>query len=137
MSDKNLGCKLCGQVVKVPENVMIVTCNTCVNEMVDWPVEVRVAKSKGYPRGWKFMKRFVHQDGTVYDRGVIQPSLQGKLPPTEIKPKDSKTKAEKKRDQMQLLSELGILKAKLKKETRKTVQAQLVRQINKIQRKIK
>lgn len=138
MSNKNIiGCKLCGQVVEASKGVEVVTCNTCIQEASEWPAEVRINRSQGYPRGWKFMKQFVHQDGTVYYRGTPQPSLKGKLPPTEIKLKQKKTKAEKERERMQLFSEIGLLKSQLKKETRKTAQTKLVRQISKLQRQIK
>ena len=60
--------------------------------------EPRVVKKKpGYPKGWRFMKEFVHVDGTVYHRGVEQPNLKGKKKPTEIVVKPKLTKKQKAR----------------------------------------
>jgi hypothetical protein len=36
------------------------------------------------PRGWRWMKEFVEGDGTVYHKGVVQPSLKGKRPITDV-----------------------------------------------------
>lgn len=104
--------------------------------MVEAPLNTYKKKTTGYARGWRFMKQFVHADGTVYFRGVEQPNLKGTLDPTVIQPKQKKSKAEKKKEREEALIELGRLKNQLKKETAKTKQRKLHTQIKKIQKKL-
>lgn len=76
----------CGQYLKVADNVVKVICWKCTSKGI--PVPTNVSKSNsasGFPRGWKFMKEFVHQNGTVYHKGVEQQSLRGTLEPTPFK----------------------------------------------------
>ena len=71
----------------------------------------------GFHRGWKFMKVFVHENGTVYHKGVEQPDLKGTLPATPKKEtiKDTRTKAQKARDRQSLLVKIAKLKKDIKK----------------------
>lgn len=134
---KTLGCKVCQQIVEgVSDNAGAVTCWECVAAMVDEPQAYK-KKTTGYARGWRFMKQFVHVDGTVYQRGVEQPKLKGTLEPTPIKPPvDKKTKADRAREREADLITLGKLKAQLKKETGKMKQKKLRSQIKKLQKKL-
>lgn len=134
---KVLGCKLCGQVVEnVGNKAAIVTCWECVAGLVDQPDPYK-KKTTGFARGWRFMKEFVHSDGSVFHRGIEQPKLKGKLPPTEIKPPpDKKAKAEKAREHQADLVTLSKLKTQLKKETGKMKQKKLLSQIKKLQKKL-
>jgi hypothetical protein len=76
----------CGQYLKVADNVVKVICWRCTAKGL--PTPTMVGKSNvatGFPRGWKFMKEFVHQNGSVYHKGEEQPSLRGTLEPTPFK----------------------------------------------------
>jgi len=134
---KILGCKLCGQIVHdVSDNAGAVTCWECVAGMVDEPQAYK-KKTTGYARGWRFMKQFVHADGTVYHRGVEQPKLKGTLEATPPKvPVDKKSKVDRAREREADLVNLGKLKAQLKKETGKMKQKKLNSQIKKLQKKL-
>ena len=100
---------------------------------------VTVAKSDK-PKGWKFMKEYVHTDGTVYHKGVEQPSLKGTLPVTVIdaKPEKKKLTKQEKEDARQALGkEIEALKAKLFHETRKGKKSELTRALSKANRQLK
>lgn len=134
--NKTLECKLCGAVVKnVGSNAAAATCWQCVIERTELPT-AQAKKLVGYPRGWKFKAVFVHQNGTVYYRGVEQPSLKGSLPPTPIEIKQKKSKIERKREKEETLASIGTLKKQLKSETRKGQIKKLQTQIKKLQKKL-
>lgn len=82
------------------------------------------------------MKEFVHQDGTVYHRGVEQPSLKNTLEPTEIKVVSKKDRLEKKKEKEDALVQIGTLKKKLKSETKKGQIKKLQSQIKRLQKKL-
>lgn len=137
---KTLECKICGAFVhKVGDNVQAITCHDCVTDMMrqyDEPSKKKQATAQGYPKGWRFMKEFVHANGTVYFKGVEQPDLKGKYDATPIivKPKKSKAqKAQEKADNMKRYSELKKL---LKKETRKGVIKKLESELKRLQKQI-
>jgi hypothetical protein len=75
---------LCDTWTTVSEAATAVLCSSCVQKVVDPPQLKSTYKSKGFPRGWQFRKEFVHEDGTVYHKGVEQPNLKGTLAPTKI-----------------------------------------------------
>ena len=54
-------------------------------------------ETTGFPRGWKFFKQFVHEDGRVFEKGVENPSLFNTLSPTVIEKKPTLTAEEKKK----------------------------------------
>lgn len=137
---KTLECKSCGADVHKVDNAAIeVTCSDCVMEALrafETPVKKKQASSQGYPKGWRFMKEFVHADGTVYFRGVEQPNLKGTYATTVIVAKPKKTKQQKKQEKQEVLSKYSSLKRELKKETRKTVIKKIESKLKKLQKQI-
>ena len=127
-----LDCNNCGTPVKTNADTVTLICHQCVVESWDAPPKVE-RKRIGYPKGWKFMNQFVHADGTVYNKGIEQPTLKGKLKPTEIVVKIKKSAKERETEKL----EKGIAVAKLKKELKKTTkasdQAKIYSKIKKLQ----
>lgn len=105
---------ICTNLVEVAETAEQALCWACLVRKMGNPTPVKAEKKYGFPRGWQFKAEFVHKDGTVYHKGVEQPSLKGTLAPTEYttqknkKPKKSNTIDFKK---------IKDLKQKIKKET--------------------
>jgi 2',3'-cyclic-nucleotide 2'-phosphodiesterase (5'-nucleotidase family) len=99
-----------------------------------------VVEKSDKPKGWKFMKEYVSEDGTVYHKGIEQPALYGTLPSTVIEEKPAKQKVSKK-DKEEMKNALGTqiasLKAELMKETRKTKRQQLTKELNGANRQLK
>lgn len=133
---KILECSRCGMECKTSDEVTSITCWCCVNEILTETIPQQTKKKPGYPKGWRFMKEFVHADGTVYHKGVEQPDLKGKKKPTEIvlKPKLSKKQREEQR--LSLVDEYATLKKKLKTEKRKTVRKKIELRLNKLSKLI-
>lgn len=135
-----LECKLCGGFVyNVSKDAVAITCSECVMEMVkelEGPRKKKLVASQGYPKGWRFMKEFVHNDGTVYHRGVEQPELKGTLQPTTIVTKPKKTKAQKANEKAAIMKQFADLKKQLKKETRKTKIRSLESKLRKLQKQL-
>ncbi len=129
---KTLECSTCGLEMKVSNDVLSVTCCYCINEMLMMQEPPTQKKKIGYPKGWRFMAEFVHADGTVYHRGVEQPTLKGKLTPTPIIEKPKKTKKQREQEKMSLMDEYTTLKKKLKTEKRKTVRKKIELRLNKL-----
>ena len=82
------------------------------------------------------MKEFVHADGTVYYRGVEQPTLKDTKQATQIAIKPKKSKAQKKEERDALLAEYGKLKKAFQKETRKTYKKKLESKLKRLQKQI-
>lgn len=130
--ESEVPCKRCSQPVKAAAGT-IITCWQCMMELTEDSVPKSVKKSVGYPRGWKFMKEFVHANGTVYFKGVEQPKLKGTKKATPIKkPKkvtDTRSKARREEDRLANLAEISKLKKQLKTAKtatkRKKIQAQI------------
>jgi hypothetical protein len=142
---KSIECIQCGDLVKVPEYTEATKCWRCVIEdmqkdgTIDDGLPTRRSKqttAQGYPKGWRFMKEFVHADGTVYYRGVEQPSLKGTKQATPITLKPKKSKAQKKEEKDALLAEYGKLKKAFQKETRKTYKKKLETKLKRLQKQI-
>lgn len=137
---KILECKLCGGLVyNVSKDAVSITCSECVLEMVkelEGPKKKKLATAQGYPKGWRFMKEFVHSDGTVYHRGIEQPQLKGTLDPTAIVVKPKKTKAQKAQEKAAVMKQYADLKKQLKKETRKTRIKSLESKLKKLQKQL-
>jgi hypothetical protein len=137
---KILECKLCGSFVhNVSYDAVSVTCSECISDMVkeiQGPRKKKQVASQGYPKGWRFMKEFVHSDGTVYHRGVEQPELKGTLSATVIMVKPKKTKAQKATEKAQVMKQFADLKKQLKKETRKTKIKALETKLRKLQKQL-
>ncbi len=92
---KYLTCYKCGaREVKVEENVVKVVCHICCANYGD-PTSEEKHNNEGFPKGWKFFKQFVHVDGRVFEKGVENLSLKGKLEPTTITPAKKLTKKDK------------------------------------------
>lgn len=137
---RSLDCKLCGATVhNCNTDCVEVTCWDCILEVLkplEEPQKKRQSSAQGFPRGWRFMKEFVHQNGTVYYKGVEQPSLKGSLEPTKIEAKVKKSKAQKAQDKADMLKRYNELKKELKKETRKTAIKKIESQLKKLQKAI-
>lgn len=136
-------CTRCGGFTKVsgPE-ILSITCYECVNEMMrefDRPLlkKKKQVLAQGYPRGWRFMREFVHIDGTVYFKGVEQLELKGTKEVTVIVAKPKKTKAQKKQEKESALIQLAKLKNTLKKTIKKGEAKKLQTQIKKLEKQIK
>lgn len=134
---KYLDCTDCGAIVKVSNEVVGVLCHACIAESWEVPSTESNKKKAGYPRGWKFMAEFVHQDGTVYHKGIEQPALKGSLEPTTITVKQKISKTEKKKQEQSLLEEYHSLKKKLKTEVKKTTKKKIEKRLNQISKLIK
>lgn len=138
-----LECTRCGGFTKVSGiDVVSITCHECVNEMMrefDAPLlkKKKQVLAQGYPKGWRFMKEFVHADGTVFFKGIEQPDLKGTKEVTVIVVKPKKTKAQKKQEKENALVQLGKLKNTLKKTTKKGESKKLQTQIKKLEKQIK
>lgn len=137
---KILECGVCGGFTKVgSDDCVSVTCWECVLETqkeFDGPVKKKLATAQGFPKGWRFMKEFVHADGTVYHRGVEQPELKGKVDITVIAVKPKKSKAQKAQEKLDTMKRYAELKKELKKETRKTVIKKIESELKKLQKQI-
>lgn len=136
---KSLRCDTCNRIVeKVDTKAVKVKCWKCVSKMVKGP-EIKSVIKSDKPRGWKFMKEYVHVDGTVYHKGVEQPELKGTLPASVIEVKEEKKKLTKQ-EKVELQSKLGIeiqnLKAAMFNENRKTKRAELQRTLQKLNRQL-
>lgn len=139
---KSIECRSCNAMVHgVDTSVELVTCNACLTEMLQ-EYEILVAPKpkstpkEGYPKGWRFMKQFVHSNGTVYFKGVEQPDLKGKYDATPITIKTKKSRAQKREERDSILTEYNKLKTDLKKETRKTYKKKIETKLKKLQRQL-
>lgn len=131
-------CKMCGVGKVAPINITGWICYECVMELWDPADAPKPKKPTGYPPGWKFMKEFVHENGTVYHKGEEQPDLKGTLPPTpiKIKQKDPRSKAQKARDKQELLVKINNLRKEVKKESRTTYRRKLESQLKKLEKQL-
>jgi len=75
----------CNEKIRVMENIVSAVCWKCVASKIPGPQLNEKNVSTGFPRGWKFFKEFVHEDGRVFHKGEEQTNLRGTLKPTEIK----------------------------------------------------
>lgn len=137
---KILECQICGGITKVGSNDCVaVTCWECIIEVqqeYDTPAKKRQLATQGFPKGWRFMKEFVHANGTVYHKGVEQSDLKGTLAPTEILVKPKKSKAQKAQEKADIMKRYTELKKELKKETRKTVVRKIESELKRLQKQI-
>lgn len=137
---KSLQCQVCGTVMhKIDDNVESITCYNCVIDMLqsyEQPVQKKQTTKSGYPKGWRFMKLFVHSDGTVYHKGIEQPELKGTQEPTVIVAKPKKTKQQKREEKQNALVEYNKLKKELKGEKRKTFKKKIETKLKKLQKQL-
>ena len=90
-----LSCERCGRDVEVEtENVTRVLCWECTTQLgaaSATPTAVKIKSEhsveNGFPKGWHFMKRFVHADGRVFEKGEENVELKGKYKPTPVSKK--------------------------------------------------
>ena len=131
-------CKLCGVQKVALKSITGYTCSQCIIEMWDPAEAPKPKKTAGYPPGWKFMKQFVHENGTVYHKGEEQPDLHGTLPPTPIraKQKDNRSRAQKARDKEDLLVQINSLRKEVKKESRITYRRKLEIELKKLEKQL-
>jgi len=131
---------LCTNMSIVNHDTVAMLCSHCVNQVVEAP-QIRGAIVKSdKPKGWKFMREFVAQDGTVYHKGVEQLSLKGTMSATVIEPKPEKkrlSKAEKELAIQVLGTEIKGLKANLFVEIRKGKRAEITKKLSKANRELK
>ena len=130
----------CDQYSRVNHDTVSVLCYKCSARIAAPVVERIPAEKSDKPKGWKFMKEYVHTDGTVYHKGIEQPSLKGTLPVTKIEPKEEKkrvTKVDKEKLKQDLGEEINKLKASLFQETRKGKRAEITRALSKANRQLK
>lgn len=129
---------LCGTYQPVPPDVVAILCSRCTSKLVGFEEPKRRVKSDK-PRGWAFMKEYVHKDGKVFHKGVEQPELFGTIDPTVIETTKKKklTKYERQTARAALFVEFNKLKKEHIKEKRKTYKSKIKSAMNKIQREIK
>tara|TARA_R110000822_G_scaffold231078_1_gene363137 strand:- start:378 stop:794 length:417 start_codon:yes stop_codon:yes gene_type:complete len=129
-------CEACGQVFQRErvENTRLLQCSDCVREAWDPADLPKPKRPSGYHRGWKFMKEFVHENGTVYHKGVEQPNLKDTLKPTPKKEKerDTRSKAQKAIAKQEKYVAINKLKKKIKKEERVTYRRKLETQLKQL-----
>jgi len=137
---QTLQCKVCGtDVYNCSTSADAVTCSECVVELYWLPEDAPKKKSVGYPKGWKFMKEFIHQNGTVYFRGVEQLELKGTLEPTTISTKEitpKKSKSQRAAEKQEVLAKFNKLKKELVKETRSTYKKKIELELKRLQKLI-
>jgi hypothetical protein len=80
----------CNEKIRVMDNIVSAVCWKCVASKIPGPQLNEKNVATGFPRGWKFFKEFVHEDGRVFHKGEEQPALRGTLKPTENKPRKKK-----------------------------------------------
>jgi len=122
-----LECRVCGTPSERGIEVVAYTCWECVNDLCSTTALPKPKRSAGFLRGWKFMSVFVHENGTVYHKGVEQPDLKDTLPATPKKEtkKDTRTRMQKDRDRQATLVQISKLKKEIKKEKRVTYKRKL------------
>tara|TARA_R110001606_G_scaffold397746_1_gene575103 strand:- start:2983 stop:3525 length:543 start_codon:yes stop_codon:yes gene_type:complete len=137
---RELDCRECGSPAKKPLSVVTYVCWQCVHEMAGDQELPKTKQPSGFPRGWAFMKEFVHVNGSVYHKGKEQLKLKGTLKPTTIKakapPKVKKSKVQRAREKQEALVEFSNLKKQIKKEKRVTYRRKLETQLRKLQKKL-
>lgn len=118
---KVIYCKQCGKnSMTVDSNIKSFKCSLCcdladpaVAEIFNKPKVQKGDKKTRNPRGWKFMKEFVDQNGNVYHRGILQPELKGTLLPSVIQKVPKKTKIssrQKYENQIEVFKKINDLK---------------------------
>jgi len=85
----------CNEKLRVMDNIVSAVCWKCVAAKIPGPQLNEKNIATGFPRGWKFFKEFVHEDGRVFHKGEEQTELRGTLKPTEIKPIINKPRKKK------------------------------------------
>ena len=130
---------LCDTWTTVGETATAVLCSRCVQKVVEPPEIKSRYKSKGFPRGWQFRKEFVHEDGTVYHKGVEQPKLKGTLTATVIDTPNKKKLSRKEKQDLkdQILQQMVFVRGELKtSKWKKDIRANHI-ELRKLERRLK
>jgi len=138
--DKYYTGRICDNWCQVGSTATAVLCYKCALHSTDPPEYHSGYKTKGYPRGWQFMKQFVYTDGTVYFKGVVQPDLKGTLPVSDFSDKIQKpklTKREKEELSDQLFQQLAFVRGELSNSVLKKDINSNTSQLKKLERQIK
>jgi len=99
---RELNCSECGRIVEfIGEDVTAVVCHICCAHKGPVMAKQQINDGPRRARGWKFMNEYVDTDGNVFHRGVEQPKLKGKFPPTPAKPKMSQFERQQKKEEKQ------------------------------------
>jgi len=120
----------CNEKIRVMENIVSAVCWKCVASKIPGPQLNEKNVNTGFPRGWKFFKEFVHEDGRVFHKGEEQINLRGTLKPTEIKPIVNKPRKKKETLDDKISEEYNKKMRKTKpakKVEKKTVKAKTTR----------
>ena len=131
--------KDCFNYTPVSDQATSVLCFRCTNALTGPPVARQEPVKSDKPKGWKFMKVYVHKDGSVYHKGVEQTELHGTLPVTVIQPKEEKqklSKEEKEELKRSLGQEIFALKNEGLREKRAGRKNEIVKQIKKLNRQL-
>ena len=131
---------ICNNWTAVSNSTSAVICYSCTQKLVDPPIQKTAIQKSDKPKGWKFMKVYVHTDGSVYHKGEEQVHLKGTLPVTVIEVKDVKKKLSKD-EKFERIKELGLeiskLKALLFTDLKKTKRAEVAKQLNRATKEFK
>jgi hypothetical protein len=138
-------CKECGtEVTNCGTEAITITCSECVSEMMrqyDQPKTKNnnLNQAKGYPKGWRFLKEFVHASGLVYHKGVEQPQLKGTLSATVIESSDKKKLSKKEKEELkeQILLQIAMTRGQVKKATLKKDISKGMSDLKKLERQLK
>lgn len=134
-------CKCCSTMISVSDSTTAIKCDICVREDYNREFPFTPPKryvSSGRPRGWKFMKEFVHTDGTVFHKGVEQPKLKGTLPHTpKPEPKKKLTKQEKEDLKNKLAQQMVFVRGELANAKWKKDERRYRIDLKKIERQLK
>jgi len=132
--------QICNEWSRVGNDATAVICWKCTAAVTEGPLIRSAVVKSDKPKGWTFMKEFVAVDGTVYHKGIEQPTLKGTLPVTVIEVKQEKVKLSKQEKADAFLAtgkEIEQLKAKLFNETRKGKKAEIIRSLSKANKQLK
>lgn len=112
-------CTRCGSLMTIASDSICGKCWKCTAKMCNPPSSELTKEKSDKPRGWAFMSMYVDKNGDAYEKGVLNPKLKGKYPPTEIKEIDSvKNKLNKRKLKEEKEKELAE-EYKKKKEQQK------------------
>ncbi len=130
-----LYCKNCQTpVYNTGQHTVEAICWQCCIDLY-WEKPESPKQKSDKPQGWKFMKEYVHTDGTVYHKGIEQPELKGTLPVTVITPKVKKKKLTEQ-EKLDINANIGRLKTKLRNAKTKKQQKALEKEIKTLMKQL-
>jgi len=122
MGKVTLFCSKCDREVEVEEGVKEVICWRCTQKSTPAPasimkqVDKEFSDAKGFPKGWRWMKQFVHEDGRVFEKGEERKDLRGKLKPTPILTRSEKRRIKDAKELAKQAKLAQVYKLKRKKK---------------------